>query len=113
MNNLFDFLNLFGLDDNESTSILILLSGYYLIFSVGCLLNVLNIGTYMLSIYILSNEKILIKIPSKYVYIHKLIRFYKNIRIGFIIFEVLLLLFCLILMIFVSYGIVSLHFEYK
>ena len=88
-------------------SYLVLLCLYYFIMSTFVLLNVLNICFYLLSIYIVSHEKFLSKIPVKYVRIHKLINFYKNIRISFIIIETIMLLFCLIIMIGLSYGLLS------
>lgn len=75
MKNLLDFLNhfcFFVFFVDESTPTIVLLPGYYLILSILILLNVLNICLYLVSIYIVSNEKFLNKIPSKYVYVHKL-----------------------------------------
>ena len=86
MKNLFEFINTFGIPVDDSTPFIIVFAAYYLILSVGVLLNVLNICIYLLSIYILSNEKLLSKISSKYVFIHKIILFYKKTRIGFIVF---------------------------
>ena len=68
---------------------LIQLSLIFIILSVISLLSVINISIYLLSIYILSNERILSKIPSKYGSIHKLLKYYKNIRINFIIIELI------------------------
>ena len=113
MNNFFDFITFFGIPVDESTPLAILISAYYLILSVGVLLNVLNISIYMLSIYIVSHEKFLSQIPVKYVYIHKFLVYYKNIRIGFIIFELILLLVFLFLMIGISYGLVSFYLVNK
>lgn len=87
-------------------SYLVLLCLYYFIMSTFVLLNVLNISMYLLSIYIVSDERFLSKIPAKYVRIHKLIKFYKNIRIAYIVYEVILMLICLIIMISISYGLV-------
>lgn len=85
-------------------SYLVLLCLYYFIMSTFVLLNVLNICIYLLSIYIVSNEKFLNKIPGNYVYVHRILNYYKNIRITFIVIESLMLLFCLIIMIGLSYG---------
>ena len=101
-------LNYVGISvDNTDLSVILQLSLYYFIMSTFVLLNVLNICFYLLSIYIVSHEKFLSKIPVKYVRIHKLINFYKNIRISFIIIETIMLLFCLIIMIGLSYGLLS------
>ena len=113
MKNLLEFINYFGISVNETTPDIVIFAGYYLILSVFILLNVFNISMYLLSIYILSHEKILYKIPEKYVFILKFITFYKNIRIGFIIFELFLLLTGLLIMISVSYGIVSFYLNLK
>lgn len=113
MKNLLEFINAFGIPVDESTPIIILFAAYYFILSMGVLLNVLNICIYLLSLYILSNEKVLSMISSKYVFIHKIILFYKKTRIGFIVFEVILLLFCLFLMIGISYGLVSFYLQNK
>ena len=66
---------------------------------------------YLLSIYIVSQEWFLNKIPKKYPYLHKIILFYKNIRIAYIIYEVLFLLFLLFIMIGISYGLVSYYLQ--
>lgn len=106
MNNLLDFLNKFGLAVDESTHTIVLLAGYYFILSIFILFNVINIFIYLLSIYILSNEKLLSKIPVKSGIIHSIINYSKKIRIGYIIFEAILLLFLIFVMIIISYGIV-------
>ena len=113
MKNLLEFINYFGISVNETTPDIVIFAGYYLILSVFILLNVFNISMYLLSIYILSHEKILYKISEKYGFILKFITFYKNIRIGFIIFELFLLLTGLLIMISVSYGIVSFYLNLK
>ena len=88
-------------------SYLVLLCLYYFIMSTFVLLNVLNISMYLLSIYIVSDERFLSKIPAKYVRIHKLLIFYKNIRVAYIVYEVILMLICLIIMISLSYGLLN------
>ncbi len=113
MNNLLDFLNTFGIPVDDSTPSIILLSSYYLVLSIFILFNVINISLYLFSIFLLTNDKILSKIPEKYLFLHKLINFYKNIRIGYIIFEVILLIFLITLMIIISFGIVSFYFQNK
>ena len=113
MKNLLFLINFFGIPVDETTPIIILYAAYHLIISIFILLNVFNISMYLLSIYILSHEKILYKIPEKYGFILKFITFYKNIRIGFIIFELFLLLTGLLIMISVSYGIVSFYLNLK
>ena len=78
MKNLLEFINYFGISVNETTPDIVIFAGYYLILSVGILLNVLNISMYLLSIYIVSQEWFLNKIPKKYPYLHKIILFYKR-----------------------------------
>ena len=82
MKNILEFINVFGIHVDESTPLVVLLAGYYLILSVWILLNVLNICIYLLSLYILSNERLVSKISSKYVFIHKIFLYYKKTRIG-------------------------------
>ena len=106
-------LNYFGLGLDESAPEIVKFCLFFLILLCFVLLNVINISIYLLSIYVVSNEKFLNLIPVEYVYIHKIIRFYKNIRIIFIIYEVILLLIALGIMISVSYGIVSFYLHIK
>lgn len=102
-------LNLLGIPVNilldGELSYLVFLCLYYFVMSSFVLLNVLNISMYLLSIYIVSDERFLSKIPAKYVRIHKLLIFYKNIRVAYIVYEVILMLICLIIMISLSYGL--------
>ena len=109
MEGLIKFFSLFGIHFDSNTPDVIILAGYFLILSVFILLNVVNIMIYLLSIYIVSNEKILNKIPRKYMFIHKLLIFYKNIRVVYIISEFILLLMCLFIMIWVTYSLVSFY----
>ena len=113
MKDLLYLYSLLGLNFDDTASTFVLFCAYYMFCSGLCLLCVVNIVVYAVSIYIASNEKILSKIPSKYVYIHKIIKFNKKINIGLIIFEVLILLFCLIVMFSLSFGIVSVYFKLK
>ena len=46
----------------------------------------------MLYNYVLRKEYLLSKIPRKYARVHKIIKFYQNIRIGYIIFEAIFFL---------------------
>ena len=68
---------------------------------------------YLGSIYIVSNEKLLNKIPKNYVYVHKILHYYKNIKVFYIITEFLLLLICLFIMIWVGYSLVSFYIHIK
>ena len=113
MKELLELLETFGFYLDESAPAVVKLSLYFLILSVLVLLNVINISIYLVSIYVVSNEKILSKISSRYMYIHKLLLYYKNIRIIFIIYEVIFLLICIILMISMSFGLVSFYMHYK
>ena len=113
MKGLIEFLNTFGIHVDNKTPDVIILSGYFLILSVLVLLNVINIMFYLGSIYIVSNEKLLNKIPRKYAYVHKFLFYYKNIRVFYIISEFVLLLICLFIMIWVSYSLVSFYIHIK
>ena len=98
MESIIIFLNNLGIHVDESTPHVIILSGYYLVLSVMLLLNILNIVIYLASIYIVSNEKLLNKIPSKYAYVHKFLGYYKNVRVIYIIIEFIFVLILLFIM---------------
>ena len=109
MLNIFDLLNTLGIHiDNSAPDIVLLGLSFFILSSIG-VCTVINILIYLLSIYIVSHEKFLNKIPSKYVYVHKFINFYKNVRISFIILESIILLTCLFSMVYLSYQIVGLY----
>ena len=99
--------SLFGLNFDDTASTFVLFCAYFMFCSGLCLLCVVNIVVYAVSIYIASNEKILSKIPSKYGYIHKLLNYYKNIRIFLILIEVIILLFSLCVIIYLNYILIS------
>ena len=101
-----EYLKYLGIQLDSPLPPLVNLSLIFIILSVISLLSVINISIYLLSIYILSDKRILSKIPSKYVYIHKLLNFYKNIRIFYILIEVILLLFCICIIIYLNYILV-------
>ena len=98
METLLNFLNTFGIHVDESTPDIVLLAGYYLVTTGLIFINAINISFYLLSIYIVSNEKLLSKIPEEYAFVHKFLKFYKNIRVGYIIFEAILFYFLLSVM---------------
>ena len=81
MEKLLELLQILGVYVDDSAPPIVMLSLYFLVSSCFILLNVINICIYLLSIYIVSNERVLSKIPDRYVYVHKLLKFYKNIRI--------------------------------
>lgn len=109
MNTLLEYLNNFGVHVDTPLPPLVNLALIFLILSVMSFLSVINIAIYLLSIYIVSDERLLRKIPSKYIYIHKILNYYKNIRIILIISEVIILLFCLSIMIYLNFIFVSLY----
>lgn len=113
MIDLFELLKNFGIYFDTNAPWAIKLSFFYLIASVLILLNVVNIIIYLLSIYIVNHEKFLKLIPERYTIIHRILRYYTNIRVIFIISEFIFLLICLITMISVSYGLVSVYIEYR
>lgn len=106
-------LSFLGLGLEESTPDIVKFCLFFLILLCFILLNVINISIYLLSIFVVNNEKFLNLIPVKYVYIHKIIKFYKNIRIIYIIYEVILLLIALGIMISICFGIVSFYILIK
>lgn len=108
MKNLLDFINLFGiqLNINENTNPIVLIALSYLIFTCIILLSVVNISIYLLSLYIINNNKFLNKIVNKYPLINKIINFYSSTRIGFILFEVVLLFVSMAYMIRISLRLI-------
>ena len=66
MKNLLELLNTFGIQIDSSAPPVVFLSLCYLIISILCLLNVVNICIYLLSVYIFSHEKILSQIKNNY-----------------------------------------------
>ena len=108
-----DTLSFLGLMVDENAPDIVNFSLFYLIVLCFILINIINISIYLLTIYILSNPKILSYIPEEYSNIHKLLQFYKNIRVLYIIYEVILLLISLIILISLSYGIVSFYIHIK
>ena len=113
METMIAYLNYFGIQVDNNTPDFVILCGYFLVLSVLILINILNIMFYLGSIYILSQEKILNKIPSRYTFVHKFINYYKNIRVIYIIIEFIFVLITLFIMICFTYGIVSLYITYK
>ena len=71
-------LNYVGISvDNTDLSVILQISLYYFIMSSFVLLNVINICMYLLSIYIVSHEKLISKIPTRLsVHIQKILKFY-------------------------------------
>lgn len=113
MSKLLEFLNTYGIYLDDSAPTVIKLSLYFLILSLILLFNYVNICIYLLSIYIVSHDKLLKKIPEKYKYIHKIINYYKNIRVFYILIEFVFLYICLGLMISLSYGLVSYYIHFS
>ena len=113
MESLIRYLNTFGIQVDTTTPDIVMVCGYFLILSVFILLNIINIIIYLGSIYILSNENILNKIPTRYKYVHKIIKYYTNIRVLYIIIEFIFVLITLIIMISFTYGIVSFYIHMK
>ena len=106
-------LSSLGLGLDESAPDIVIFSLFYLILLCFILLNVINISIYLLSIYIVSHEKFLSKIPAKYTYVYKILKYYKNIRVIYIAYEIILLLSALGILIALSYGIVSYYIHIK
>ena len=113
MQNLLEFFNAVGINVDNSAPFIIKYSLFFLFLNCLVLFNVINISLYLLSIYIYSNEWILSKIPNNYTYVHKLLNFYKNIRLIFIIIELIFLLIAIMIMMSVSYGLVYLYITNK
>ena len=72
-------LDYYGFGWDPSAPALVKVCLFNLILLSLVLFNVINICVYLISIYIVSHEKFLSKIPSNYVYVHRLLNYYKNI----------------------------------
>nr|WVH38186.1 hypothetical protein [Lenzites betulinus] len=89
MRNILEFINAFGIHIDESTPLVVLLAAQNFNLSVWILFLVLNICIYLLSLYVLSNERLVRKISSKYAFIYKIVLNYQKTGIGFIVFQIL------------------------
>nr|WVH37930.1 hypothetical protein [Dichomitus squalens] len=88
MQKIFDLLNYFGLPINmsDNTHPLALIALGFLIFNIIALFSLINISVYLISLYLINTNKYIDEISNKYPYIHKIIKFYNNSRISFILF---------------------------
>lgn len=93
MKNILDVLNSFGLyiNINENTSPIFYIALSFLIFNIIVLISVLNISFYLISIYVINNNKYIDVISSKYPITHKIIKYYNSSRISFIMLELMFL----------------------
>ena len=83
----------FSLNPSAYTSPVFLLSCSILIFSLVALFCFVNIILYFAVLYILENKSLLEKV-SQYKLLVKIINFYKNIRLFYLLVEILLFIFC-------------------
>src|SRR5215475_9139224 len=100
MKEVIDYLKSFGFNINESTDPLILLLCIILIISIFALLCVINIILYILIVYFLeSNSSLNLLVDKLPNILKKIIAFYKNTRIYYILMEFIFILVSLLLII--------------
>ena len=108
MQNIIEYLNSLGFNENSNPIVLIALG--YFIFNCIILINVINISIYLASLYVINNNKLIEKLASRFPYVIKIINFYKNSRISFILLELFILLCCIGYMLYTSIRIIV-HFS--
>lgn len=105
---LFQLFEYLGFDLNHLKSLNIVLSIFVgiLFLACVCLLGVLNISIYLLSIYVIDNK---LEFFSKYFKISnlkKIISFYRASRLGLIVSKVFIIILCLFYIISICYKII-------
>nr|YP_010759107.1 hypothetical protein QEO35_mgp12 [Hericium alpestre]WEX32021.1 hypothetical protein [Hericium alpestre] len=104
-----NILALFGINMDKISNPFVILFCVILFFACISLLSVFNISIYLLTIYILNNKTLLDTVEGKFPFLLKIIKYYKSTRIGFIIFELCLLLISLGYIISLCYRIITLY----
>nr|YP_025841.1 hypothetical protein 7 [Moniliophthora perniciosa]AAQ74297.1 hypothetical protein 7 [Moniliophthora perniciosa] len=94
LNYIIDLFNSIGISVNTNNPIVLFLVGVC-VLAVICLWCFLTIVIYFITIYISEHEYFLSKLPN-WVFLHKFITYFKTIRYIYIIFEILLFLFCIL-----------------
>ena len=89
MKYILDLLNNFGLhvNINENTNPVVLIALSFLILNIVVIFSIVNISIYVVSLYLINTSKYIEQISVKYPYVYKIIKFYNNTRISFIITE--------------------------
>lgn len=90
-----EFLNWIGISISDSSPPILILAYVFIVLAVISILCSINILIYLLINKIVEHPKILEKL-SKWSILIKLLNFYKNIRLFYVIFDILLLIYCLI-----------------
>ena len=95
MKTLMDFLQLFGINVNitESSSPIYLLACCIFVLNIVGLFCFINVTGYFISIYLINKYNV----EERYPKYQKLIRYFEKSRILFVITEIILCLFCLII----------------
>lgn len=113
MQYIIDFFNSFTFHLNiyEYTNSIVLILFTYLIFTCTIFYGLVNISIYLLSLYILNNNNNYIKnLPNNYPIINKIIIFYSDYTIDYIL---LVLLILLVLIGFIIYFSIIMIFRYS
>lgn len=91
------FFKSFGLNVTDSTDPLLLLLCVIVLLSTIALFCVLNIIVYYGILYIFENNQILVSLTKRLPALSlRILNFYKNIRLVYILYDLLILLVCLI-----------------
>ena len=90
---IFEFFKHFNIIlNNENETIVLLLSAFFVLLLIGTL-SIINIGIYILALYI-TNHKLFLEKISKWPILVKYLNIYRKTRVGFIMFEICMFLFC-------------------
>jgi hypothetical protein len=103
-----EILNFLGLNLDPNPNPLVLVISAILFFSLLILLSVVNISIYLLSLYVLDNKlTFLNKYITKYPIIKRILIYYRNSKILFIIIEFFILVLSNLAIISICYRILT------
>ena len=103
---LFEYLG-FNLNNFDNSNPVLYIFIGILFLACLCLLGVLNISLYLLSIYVIDNKlEFFSKYFIKYPILKRIISFYRSSRLGLIVLEVFIILLCLFYIISICYKVI-------
>lgn len=107
MKEVMEFLSNFGIHVNisESSDPILLLCCSILVLAIVALFSFIQVLLYFGVLYITDHKYIIDKI-SKYSKLVKIMNIYKNTRIGYIIFEIILFLVCIFFIIWLCLKVI-------
>ena len=106
MNLFYTILNNIGIPLTPDSPPILIFSCAILTLAVICLLSFVNILFYLMSIYILTNDMFLKRLPN-WPLLLKVLNFYKSTRVAFIVFEALIFIISITGIIVGSWQVVS------